>query len=140
MCVQMHYLVKRCNRIQKCVLHDYLFVLWLNLCIEHYSFSHWWTWHLSILVKTITLHPPICRRITDVVYFLFPTDNCCCFSSRICFFHYTLVFFYYTLQTRNITRVIEKSKIAHLDYLFDQERISPHSVYSGTFTVSFTLV
>ena len=47
MCVQMHHLIERCNQVQKCVLHDYIFVLWLNLCIGHYSFSHWWTWYLS---------------------------------------------------------------------------------------------
>ena len=47
MCVQMHYLVERCNQVQKRVLHDYLFVLWLILCIGHYSFSHWWTWYVS---------------------------------------------------------------------------------------------
>ena len=47
MCAQVHYLVERFNQIQKCVLHDYLFVLWLNLCIGHYSFSQRWTWYLS---------------------------------------------------------------------------------------------
>ena len=47
MCVQVYYLVERCNQVQKCVLHDYLFLLWLNLCIGHYSFSHRWTWYLS---------------------------------------------------------------------------------------------
>ena len=46
-CVQMHYLVERCNQVQKYVLHDYLFVLWLSLCIGHYSFFHWWIWYLS---------------------------------------------------------------------------------------------
>ena len=36
MCVQMHFLVEEFNRVQKCVLHDYLFVIRLNLCIGHY--------------------------------------------------------------------------------------------------------
>ena len=37
-----------------------------------------------------------------------------------------IMFWYYTLQTKNFTRVIEKLKIVHMGYLFDEECTSIH--------------
>ena len=60
MCVQVHYLVERFNQIQKCVLHNYLFVLWLNLFIGQYSFSQQRTWYLSCQNNRCRLKPSRC--------------------------------------------------------------------------------
>ena len=155
-CVQVHYLVERCNQVQKCVLHDYLFVLWLNLCIGHYSFSQRWTWYLScrnnrcllklsccllpfvieLLTLSLFLCPIILEPISTIQVEYFSSEN-----STLLYFFFQCTLSFAKRKRSTLCFVVNESFFFNFSLLiFLQDSRTQRTLETLTLTLDFSII